>query len=67
MGGNAAGYMLQIEGISVVRWWRYTVLLATLVNASRLGGVRGQILGAPVSFWGAGGTGCGKAGPCAPA
>lgn len=61
------GLTLEIKSIFAVRQWRYTVLLTTLVNAIPLGGVRGQMLGASVSFWGAGGTGCGGGGPCAPA
>lgn len=43
------------------------MLLTSLVNVSPLGGVRVQILGAPLSFWGAGGTGCGGGDPYAPA
>lgn len=61
------GLTLEIKSILVVRQWRYTVLLTTLMNASPLGGVRGQMLGASVSFWEAGGKGCRGGGPCAPA
>lgn len=61
------GLALEIESISIVRQWRYTVILTTLVNASFLGGVGRQPLGASVSFCGAGGTGCGGGSPCAPA
>lgn len=39
------GLALEIESISIVRQWRYTVLLAMLVSASSLGGVRGRLLG----------------------